>query len=98
MKHTHRTSFVRSDYQLAALHVIISFNGQEPTPAAIESWEGRFRGHPDFEASLDRAAAKIQQIAPDFKAEPHNCPGQTCDQDGTYDVALVEKKEPKPDA
>lgn len=95
MKHTHRTSFVRSDHQLAAIHILISFNGQEPTPEAIESWEGRFRGNPQFEASLDRAAAKLQEIAPDFKAEPHDCKGQLCDQDGRFDIKIAQRKEKK---
>jgi len=93
MKHTHRTSFVRSDYQLAALHVMIAGNGQEPTPEAIETLEGRFRGNREFEAALDRAAAKLQEIAPDFKAEAHNCSGQLCDQDGAYDVSIVKERQ-----
>jgi hypothetical protein len=89
MKHTHRTEFVRSDFELAALHVLIAFNGQEPTPAAIESWEGRFRGNPEFETSLRRAADKIQLIAPDFKATAHECKGQMCDQDGAFKVTKL---------
>lgn len=93
MKHTHRTDFNRDDYELAALHVIITFNGQDVTPGAIESWEHRFRGNPDFEKALRRAADKLQEIAPDFKAEPHNCAGQLCDNDGAFDVSIVTKKD-----
>lgn len=57
LKHTHRTDFARSDYELAALHVILVFNGQEPNPATIEDFENRFRGSAGFEKSLRAAAA-----------------------------------------
>lgn len=92
LTHTHRTSFVRSDYELAALHVIITFNGQEPTPAAIEDFEGKYRGIPQFEKALRAAADWLKRFRPEFKANPHPCGGQLCDHDGAYDVSLVRPK------
>ncbi len=93
LKHTHRTTFVRSDYELGALHVILLFNGEDPTPAAIEGFESKFRGHPEFEKSLRKVAHWLKEFNPDFKAEEHDCGGQMCDQDGAFDVSLVRRNE-----
>jgi hypothetical protein len=61
------------------MHVLLVFNGQQPTPSAIEDWEAKYRGHTAFEESLRKAAAVLREIAPDFKAEQHECGGQMCD-------------------
>lgn len=92
LTHTHRTSFVRSDFELAAIHVILIWNGKVPTPDAIEDFEARFRGIPQFEESLRAAADWLKKFRPDFKAKGHDCGGQLCDQDGKFDTALVEPK------
>jgi hypothetical protein len=92
LTHTHRTHQVRSDYQLAALHVILTFNGEKPTPGTIEDFEARFRGIPQFEESLRAAAGWLEDFRPGFKARGHDCGGQLCDQDCKFDTAIVEPK------
>lgn len=89
MKHTHRTHQVRTDHELLALSILLTFNGQGPTPGAIESWEDRFRGNREFEAALRQAGEMLEREAPTFKAEPHQCGGQMCDHDGKFDVRTV---------
>lgn len=92
MRHTHRTHLIRSDCELAAIHVLMAFNGQDPTPSAIEEFEARYRGGAEFERALRKASDIVREIAPDFKAEQHECGGQLCDQDGKYDVSIVTRK------
>jgi hypothetical protein len=92
MRHTHRTDSIRSDFDLLAMCVLLTFNGKEPTPSVIEAWEADYRGHPKFEEALRKAADLLRQAVPDFKAEQHQCGGQLCDQDGKYDVSIVTRK------
>lgn len=80
LKHTHRTHQIRSDYELAALHLMIIWNGCEPNPDTIEDTEAKFRGHQKFERCLRRAADWLQKFNQDFKAKAHECGGQLCDQ------------------
>lgn len=90
IKHTHRTHENRTDFELAAIHVLIALNGMGPvTPAKIEECEAQFRGVPQFEKALREAADIIKDIAPEWKAERHECKGQLCDQDGKFKTKLI---------
>ena len=92
LKHTHRTSGIRDDFGLVALHIMLLCNGKDPTPTAIEEFEYKFRSKPHFEKSLRAAAQFLQKFNPDFKAEPHDCKGQLCEQDGKYKVEIVRRE------
>ncbi len=93
LKHTHRTSFIRSDHELAALSAITTLNKGIPSTAQdINEFEHKFRGHSDFERSLRALATWLRDFNPDFKAVEHDCAGQLCDQDGEFDTAIVERK------
>jgi len=92
IKHTHRTHQVRSDYELAALVAICTFNyGRPAVPEDIEDFEARFRGNPDFEKTLRVLADWLALAAPTLEFEEHKCGGQLCDQDGLYDVSIVQR-------
>lgn len=93
LKHTHRTSFVRSDYELAAIHVMLVMNGKEPNPSTIEAWEADFRGTTEYEKTLRKMADWLQKFRPGFVAAQHECGGQLCDQDGQCTTATVERKD-----
>lgn len=93
IKHTHRTSFVRSDYELAALCAVLTFNhARDITPGDIEDFEVKYRGIPEFEKALRALADWMRRAAPAMEFEKHACDGQLCDQDGLYDVSLVVRK------
>lgn len=97
ISHTHRTNFIRSDYELAALCAVLTFNhAREITPRDIESFEGKYRGIPDFEKALRALADWMQRAAPSMEFQKHICGGQLCDQDGLYDVSLVIRKTSEP--
>ncbi len=93
MKQTHRTHGVRSDHDLLAMHVILMFNGKDPSPKEIEDWEYRYRGNEHWEKALRNVSEMLRREVPDFKAEGHGCGGQLCDHDGKFEVSLVTRKE-----
>lgn len=92
IKHTHRTNQIRSDYELAALVAICTFNhGRPATTEDVNDFEARFRGISEFEKTLRVLADWLALAAPTLEFEEHKCGGQLCDQDGLYDVAIVQR-------
>ena len=92
LKHTHRTDFARSDYDLAAIHVFLVMNGKDVTSKTIEDLEIQFRGHNGFEKSLRDVADWLEKFHPGIEVDKHECAGQMCDQDGKFEVHWVRRK------
>ena len=95
--HTHLTTFIRSDYELAALHAMIVMNNKTPNPDTIRDLEEAYRGNSGFEEAVRGLANWLEKFSPGFKAEPHPCVGQLCDHDGLYTVIPVVKEQDSQD-
>lgn len=73
LEHTHRTHQIRTDYELAALTLMGTWEKKD-----VDTMEADYRGRPQFEEFLKRTAAWLEEFQAGHTFKQHECSGQGC--------------------